>query len=98
LEDAAEKIEAWRIEYNHYRPHSSLSDLTPAEFIERHIRERKEKKALPGLPASAPTISEPLKKTDRSLRNHRIICREISVQKTPETLIKVLRNKGGPHN
>jgi len=65
LEDAAEKIEAWRIEYNQYRPHSSLSDLTPAEFIERHIRERKEKKALPGVPASAPTISEPLKKTDR---------------------------------
>ena len=63
--------------------------------MERHIRERKEKKALPGLPASAPTISEPLKKTDRSLRNHRIICREISVQKTPETLIKVLRNMGG---
>jgi len=33
--------------------------------MERHIRERKEKKALPGVPASAPTISEPLKKTDR---------------------------------
>ena len=26
LEDAVQKIEAWRIEYNHYRPHSSLGD------------------------------------------------------------------------
>jgi putative transposase len=35
LGDAAEKIEAWRLEYNQYRPHSSLNDLTPAEFIEQ---------------------------------------------------------------
>lgn len=35
LEDAIEKIEAWRIEYNNYRPHSSLKDMTPAEFIEQ---------------------------------------------------------------
>jgi putative transposase len=34
LEDAVEKIEAWRQEYNHYRTHSSLNDLTPMEFIE----------------------------------------------------------------
>ena len=33
LEDAAMKIEAWRIEYNNFRPHSSLNDMTPAEFI-----------------------------------------------------------------
>jgi putative transposase len=39
LEDAAEKIEAWRIEYNHYRPHSSLNDLSPMEFIEQMIKE-----------------------------------------------------------
>jgi hypothetical protein len=25
-------VEAWRIEYNTYRPHSSLGDLTPAEY------------------------------------------------------------------
>ena len=35
LEDAAEKIERWRTEYNHYRPHSSLEDMTPAEYVER---------------------------------------------------------------
>jgi putative transposase len=33
LEDAEEKIENYRWEYNHYRPHSSLNDLTPKEFI-----------------------------------------------------------------
>ncbi len=32
LEDARSKIEAWRIDYNEFRPHSSLEDLTPAEF------------------------------------------------------------------
>lgn len=34
LQDATEKIEAWRIEYNEFRPHSSLGDKTPAEFID----------------------------------------------------------------
>lgn len=33
LADAQEKIENFRWEYNHYRPHSSLNDLTPKEFI-----------------------------------------------------------------
>jgi putative transposase len=32
LEDAREKIEAWRIEYNNFRPHSSLGNMTPAEY------------------------------------------------------------------
>ena len=34
LEDAEEKVNAWRYEYNHYRPHSSLNNLTPMEYIE----------------------------------------------------------------
>lgn len=33
LEDAQEKIECWRREYNQQRPHSSLNNLTPEEFI-----------------------------------------------------------------
>jgi putative transposase len=37
LEDASSKIEAWRIEYNSYRPHSSLEGLTPDEFVEKHL-------------------------------------------------------------
>lgn len=28
LEDAREKIESWRVDYNHFRPHSSLVDST----------------------------------------------------------------------
>ena len=33
LEDAQEKIERWREEYNRERPHSSLNNQTPEEFI-----------------------------------------------------------------
>lgn len=52
LEDATEKTEAWRTEYNSYRPHSSLDGLTPEEFIEIHLaREREPYKQ--GLPAAA---------------------------------------------
>ena len=36
LEDAQEKIELWRQEYNHFRPHSSLNDLTPNEVHEEY--------------------------------------------------------------
>jgi putative transposase len=33
LENAAKKIEDFRWEYNHFRPHSSINDLTLKEFI-----------------------------------------------------------------
>ncbi len=33
LTDTGEKIQAWRRDYNQVRPHSSLGDLTPSEFI-----------------------------------------------------------------
>jgi putative transposase len=33
IEDARAKIEAWRIDYNQHRPHSSLGHLTPDEFL-----------------------------------------------------------------
>lgn len=32
LDDARGKLEAWRDDYNRYRPHSSLRNLTPHEF------------------------------------------------------------------
>jgi putative transposase len=35
LADARRTIELWRLDYNHVRPHSSLGDLTPAEFAAR---------------------------------------------------------------
>lgn len=33
LQDAREKLEAWRADYNESRPHGSLGNLTPEEFI-----------------------------------------------------------------
>ena len=33
--DAQTKIEAWRLDYNQHRPHSSLGHLTPNEFVEQ---------------------------------------------------------------
>jgi len=33
IEDAQYKLEAWRVDYNQYRPHSSLDNMTPAEFV-----------------------------------------------------------------
>jgi putative transposase len=34
LADAREKIESWRTDYNHFRPHSSLADMSPVQFAE----------------------------------------------------------------
>ena len=52
LKDAKEKIEIWRKDYNEYRPHSSLNNLTPAEFIERYLTEMEKTKSLPGASSS----------------------------------------------
>ena len=41
LEDAREKIQAFKDEYNHFRPHSALGNLTPVEAIDRHHKARK---------------------------------------------------------
>ena len=38
LADAKEIIEAWRDDYNGSRPHSTLKDLTPVEYL-RQIRD-----------------------------------------------------------
>lgn len=35
VEDAETKIEAWRTDYNHERPHSALENQTPEEFALR---------------------------------------------------------------
>ena len=40
LSDAKRLIEAWRIDYNTFRPHSSLGDLTPEKFAARHAKEK----------------------------------------------------------
>lgn len=35
LAHARDTIEAWRTDFNHYRPHSSIGNLTPREFARR---------------------------------------------------------------
>ena len=53
LEDAKEKIEAWRRDYNQRRPHSSLGNLTPNEFA----KHRQETRALERLPFQLRSVS-----------------------------------------
>jgi Integrase core domain len=40
LDDARQKIEAWRLQYNSERPHSALNYQTPEEFINQIERQR----------------------------------------------------------
>lgn len=47
LEDACEKIHAWVDEYNHFRPHSSLQQQTPYEFIRNQREQEADNKSLP---------------------------------------------------
>jgi len=37
IQESRRVIEAWRIEYNSYRPHSSLGNATPDEFTGKHM-------------------------------------------------------------
>ena len=41
LDDAVQKITAWRDEYNNFRPHSSLNNLTPNEAAKRYQKSPK---------------------------------------------------------
>lgn len=48
LKDAYEKINDWVSEYNNFRPHSSLNQMTPQEFIEQQEGQDHERGPLPG--------------------------------------------------
>jgi putative transposase len=37
IEDAQDKLEAWRRDYNEFRPHSSLDNMTPIEFARSQL-------------------------------------------------------------
>lgn len=50
LEDAYEKINVWINEYNNFRPHSSLNNQTPTEFIESN---QMKVSSIHGLPAAS---------------------------------------------
>jgi len=45
LDDERAKIEAWRVDYNQRRPHSSLGHLTPSEFVRNRPENRARKSA-----------------------------------------------------
>jgi putative transposase len=38
MEDARKKIEKWRMDYNEFRPHSSLGNVTPRQFADKFPR------------------------------------------------------------
>jgi putative transposase len=40
VDDAKKEIEKWRLEYNNWRPHRSLGNITPREFARRVINKR----------------------------------------------------------
>jgi putative transposase len=40
LAHAKDTIEAWRVDFNHYRPHSSIGNLTPREFARRRAQQK----------------------------------------------------------
>jgi putative transposase len=56
LKDVRDKIEVWRNDYNEYRPHSSLNQLKPVEFIERRLMKEPLNSPLTGAPSSDPMI------------------------------------------
>jgi len=41
LEDAQEKIEAWRRDYNDWRPHSALDNLSPRQYLEEQSGQKR---------------------------------------------------------
>lgn len=41
IADAREKISCWRKEYNSFRPHSSLRNMTPDQFRKKHLKRPK---------------------------------------------------------
>ncbi len=40
LFDFQKKVEQWRVDYNHWRPHSSIGNLTPREFARRRMNKQ----------------------------------------------------------
>jgi putative transposase len=57
LLEAKVVVEAWRVEYNTYRPHSSLGWLTPAEYADRWASEHR----IAGTLDPSPVLAESLR-------------------------------------
>ena len=39
IDDARDKLDAWRKDYNQFRPHSSLGNLTPKDYADQLVSE-----------------------------------------------------------
>ena len=46
LAEAQAILDAWRVDYNHHRPHTSLGRLTPSEFVIQRQAEQTVEQAL----------------------------------------------------
>jgi len=40
LEDVQSKLDAWRLDYNHVRPHSSLGYVSPIQYLAESMKQR----------------------------------------------------------
>ena len=47
MQDAREKLKAWQHDYNHHRPHGSLGQLTPSEFVKKRSDQPPESRPTP---------------------------------------------------
>jgi hypothetical protein len=87
LEDAVEKIEAWRHEYNHYRPHSSLGDITPMEYIEAWQLQEPEGVPLPWASSPEQMVPEPACSGAVNRRKPSVPAKRNMRKKSPKFLI-----------
>ena len=60
VEDAQNKLDTWRDDYNHVRPHGSLNDQTPIEVrkAQAELRSPTAPSALPGINEGKPRLTE----------------------------------------
>ena len=96
LEDAADKIEAWRQEYNNYRTHSSLNDITPAEFIEAWQREEEMNRNLPGASSTQPMVFATAKHPSATSEKPSVPLKKSKHSKAWFFQFQVLRDMGRP--
>ena len=67
LEDARWVVARWRLDCNHYRPHSSLEYQTPAEFAARWLT------SAPQVASATPQQPAPLRQASGSLELNPLI-------------------------